>query len=69
MASRLIVDYKVAWKYKRNTGAIYTKFEGASKFSKVPVSNHEEFLAVLMLLQGEKPVFLDRDKEVLTTHS
>lgn len=59
MPKRAVVDYKVRWKLKANTGEIWLKVEGGRAFSKVPLSSHHEFQALLTLLQGAKPVYYD----------
>lgn len=67
MAKRVVTDYQVGWKLKDNVGGIAVKLESSEKYSQVPLSNVNEFHALLTLLQGPKAVYYDTEKKMFAT--
>lgn len=67
MAGKLIVDYTVEWYYNEDRGILRFKLENSKRFAKYTVKGNGNYVALLTLLQSEKPVFYDRLKKRFTT--
>jgi hypothetical protein len=66
MAFIAVIDYEAGWNVKGDQSKILIKLEDGTSWPFTP-TNPSEFLAVLALLQGKKPVFVDRDAGIIRT--
>jgi hypothetical protein len=55
--SAAVTDYRATWNTATNTGTIAIKTEGSNRGKTIKINGAAEYLAVLILLQGEKTVF------------
>ena len=67
MAKKIVVDYRAAWNIAKDTRGISVRLEGSNNFAKIPLSSYEEFMALLVLLQGRKTVYYDSDATAFAT--
>ena len=67
MAKKAVLDYRVAWKLENNVGRVWVKLESSNQYKQVPLTNYDEFIALLLLLQGPKGVFYDTVAKVFAT--
>jgi len=67
MARAVIEDYMVAWNIGQDRGRITVKSEGSDSYREVPLTSYQEFLSLLVLLQGPKAVYYDSDGKYFAT--
>ncbi len=67
MTQAVVTDYRVAWKIEDNVGRITVRLGSSEEYRPVPLSNFNEFMALLTLLQGPKAVYYDSDHKAFAT--
>lgn len=67
MTRSVIEDYVVAWHIGNDRGRIKVKPEGLDDFKEIPLTSYQEFLSLLVLLQGPKTVYYDSDEKYFAT--
>lgn len=67
MARAVVTDYRIAWKLEDNLGKIRVRLGSSNRYRNVPLTDFNEFHALLTLLQGPKAVYYDSDFKAFAT--